>query len=271
MMVIRDFSFEYLFLDRSGQVVERRAGQAQVFSEDLGGGLVLDMVHIPGGLFQMGTPGKLGYPDEHPLHPVSVPAFWLCRTLVTQAQWRAVMKKDLPFRCKGDFHPAEQVNWYDACEFCRRLSQRSGKKYRLPSEAEWEYACRAGTGTPFSCGETLTTDLANYVGEHTYADEPRGVYRHGTTDVGSFSPNPFGLFDMHGNLWEWCADAWFEDYNGASASANPRDQKGAKDRVVRGGSWHETPNHCRSAVRLRYAASEHDDYIGFRVALDWEE
>jgi formylglycine-generating enzyme required for sulfatase activity len=263
-----EISFESLTLDRSGQVVARMPGTARIFREDLGGGLSLEMVLIPAGLFQMGSPRYLGYPDEHPIHPVSVPAFWLGRTLVTQAQWRAVGCKKLPFRFQGDLRPVEQVSWLDAQEFCRRLNKHSGRTYRLPSEAEWEYACRAGTSTPFSCGETLTTDLANYVGEHTYADEPKGVYRHGTTDVGSFPPNPFGLLDMHGNLWEWCADAWSDDYAGASASATPRDVRGQADRVARGGSWHETPNHCRSAVRLRFAAAEHEDYIGFRVALD---
>jgi formylglycine-generating enzyme required for sulfatase activity len=266
-MNLTSFSFEFLTLDRAGQVVARTPGSAQPFRQDLGGGVVLEMVLIPAGMYQMGSPHHLGYPDEHPLHPVSVPAFYLGRTLVTQAQWRALGCKNLPFRFKGDLRPVEQVSWDDAQEFCRRLGKRTGLAFRLPSEAEWEYACRAGTGAPFSCGETLTTDLANYVGEHTYAAEPKGVYRHGATDVGSFPPNPFGLFDMHGNLWEWCADAWSEDYSGASVSAAPRGPAGAKERVARGGSWHETPNHCRSAVRLKFGASERDDFVGFRVAL----
>jgi formylglycine-generating enzyme required for sulfatase activity len=261
------FSFESLTLDRAGQVVARTPGAARLFREDLGGGLALDLVWIPGGIYQMGTPGRLGYDDEHPLHPVSVGGFWLGRCLVSQAQWRAVTGKERPFRFKGDQRPVEQVSWEDALAFCRRLGRRSGRDYRLPCEAEWEFACRAGTATPFSCGETITTDLANYVGEHTYAEEPKGVYRHGTTAVGSFPPNPFGLSDMHGNVWEWCADAWFPDYTGAPANAVPRDHPGALERVVRGGSWHETPNHCRSAVRLAYKAAERDDFVGFRIAL----
>lgn len=262
-------SYEFLTLDRTGEVIARGQGSARRLTEDLGGGVNLEMLWIPGGIFQMGSPRHLGYPDEHPLHPVIVPDFWLGRCLVTQAQWAALGCRERPFRGKGLQRPVEQVNWNDAREFCRRLSKRSGRAYRLPSEAEWEYACRAGTGTPFSCGETLTAELANYVGEHTFAGEPKGVYRHGTTDVGSFPPNPFGLSDMHGNLWEWCADTWCEDYSGASTGPAAREQKGSLERVARGGSWHETPNHCRSAVRLRYPAAEHEDYIGFRVALDF--
>jgi formylglycine-generating enzyme required for sulfatase activity len=156
-------------------------------------------------------------------------------------------------------------------EFCTVLAARTGRPYRLPSEAEWEYACRAGSTTPFHFGPTLTTDLANYVGEHTFGSEPPGVYRHGSTDAGSFPPNEFGLHDMHGNVWEWCADMWSEDYNSAPADGSPRvrrAERGIRRRVLRGGSWHETPGNCRSAVRLGLDASEGEDFVGFRVALD---
>lgn len=267
MLPTQSFEFETVTLDREGKEIERRSAAAQEWLEDLGGGLFLEMVSIPGGIFQMGSSGRWGYPDEHPIHPVSVGKFWMGRYPVTQQQWLAVTRKPVPFRCPGPLRPVERVSWMDAQDFCKKLANRTGRLYRLPNEAEWEYACRAGTGTPFSCGATITTDYANYVGEHIFDLEPKGIYRHGTTDVGSFLPNPFGLSDMHGNVWEWCADAWFDDYVGAPAVASVRDKSNTAHRVVRGGSWHETPNHCRSAVRLCYKAIEREDFIGFRVAL----
>lgn len=234
---------------------------------DLGKGQTLDLLAIPGGFFQMGSAGQSGYPDEHPLHIVSVPSFWLGRTAITQAQWLAVMGKLPPCRFKGEEKPVEQVNWNEARAFCARLSRRCGLALGMPGEAEWEYACRAGSPEPFSCGPTLTTDLADYVGEYIFAEEPKGVYRHGPSDAGSFPPNAFGLQDMHGGLWEWCADAWHEDYHGAPAGAAPWEETGAIYRAARGGSWHEPPQHCRSATRLKILASERDEMTGLRVAM----
>ena len=155
--------------------------------------------------------------------------------------------------------------------FCQALSarpeeKRAGRVYRLPTEAEWEYACRAGTNTPFWPGETLTTELANYVGERAYGAGPKGIYRHETTDVGSFPPNAFGLYDMHGNVWEWCADAWHDNYRGAPATAQSWEGAAASGyRVGRGGSWHDGPDLCRCAARLRLRADEGDDFFGFRI------
>jgi formylglycine-generating enzyme required for sulfatase activity len=262
-----EFSFETLTINEHGQVVERRPGTARQFSEELGGGVPLEMVAIPGGMFQMGSAGHTGYPDERPQHLVSVSPFLLGKAEVTQEQWQAVMGNNLPFRFVGPKLPVERACWTDGVAFCARLSEKTGRAYRLPSEAEWEYACRAGTAGPFYFGPTLTTDLANYVGEHTYAAEPKGIYRHTTTPAGSFPPNAFGLYDMHGSLWEWCADAWHEDYSGAPPDGSAWVERGAHFRVVRGGSWHETPAHCRSAVRLKFAQNERDDFVGFRVAL----
>jgi len=175
-----------------------------------------------------------------------------------------------PCRGQGASRPVDRVSWHDAMSFCKRLAALTGRSYRLPSEAEWEYACRAETITPFSCGETLTTDLANYCGEHTFRSEPKGVYRHGTTDVGSFPPNTYGLYDMHGNVWEWCADAWHDDY--VAAPVNAGAWTGAHDthnpaRVLRGGCWHDPPGLCRSAARLKQDAREAEDFFGLRVAL----
>jgi formylglycine-generating enzyme required for sulfatase activity len=161
----------------------------------------------------------------------------------------------------------DRVSWYDAREFCERLSERTGRVYRLPSEAEWEYACRARTTTPFYFGETITTDLANYVGEHIYRSEPKGIYRHETTEVGSFPPNAFGLYDMHGNVWEWCADAWHDNYVGAPADGSVWESRSGSQRVLRGGCWHDPPGLCRSAARLKHVPHEGEDFFGFRVAL----
>ncbi len=225
------------------------------------------MVSLSAGSFQMGSREGQGYDDERPLHYVRVPAFLIGRFTVTQEQWAAVMSWKPPYRCPGLRRPADRVSWDAADAFCRRLAALTGRPYRLPSEAEWEYACRAGSTTPFHYGPTLTTGLANYVGEHVFRDEPPGVYRHGATEVGAFPPNEFGLYDMHGNVWEWCQDAWYDDYNGAPGNGEARIQRGARRRVLRGGSWHETPGNCRSAVRLGLDAGEGDDFTGFRVAL----
>jgi formylglycine-generating enzyme required for sulfatase activity len=152
--------------------------------------------------------------DEGPQHRVTIQSFWMGKYPITQRQWQAVMGEN-PSYFKGDNRPVENVSWEDVVAFCQRLSEKTGKTYRLPSEAEWEYACRAGTTTPFYFGETITTDLVNYHGEYPYAAAPEGVYREETTEVGIFPPNAFGLYDMHGNVWEWCADPWHDNYNGA--------------------------------------------------------
>jgi formylglycine-generating enzyme required for sulfatase activity len=160
----------------------------------------------------------------------------------------------------------EKVNWHDAIEFCARLSKLTGREYRLPSEAEWEYACRAGTKTPFHFGETITRELANYDASNTYADEAPGEYREKTTPVGQFSPNAFGLYDMHGNVWEWCEDDYHDNYEGA-----PRDGSAwlsnNTTKILRGGSWILYPYRCRSAYRHSYDPRDYYYYffIGFRV------
>lgn len=256
-------------LDRKGQVRTRVAGSAQVLSISLGPGLTLEMAAIPGGIYQMGSAGPGSFEDERPLHLASIRPFYLGCTTVTQEQWLAVMGRLPAVRFKGSRRPIEQISWADARKFCQRLGNKSGVPIRLPSEAEWEYACRANTATPFSFGETLTTDVANFVGEgYRFAEEPPGIYRHGTSEVGSFPPNAFGLFEMHGNVWEWCADAWHDDYTGGPSTSSPWGGKEAEFRVARGGSWHEPPQHCRSATRLRVNAIEKDEFTGFRVAMD---
>jgi formylglycine-generating enzyme required for sulfatase activity len=156
------------------------------------------------------------------------------------------------------------VNWNNAVAFCQKLSQKTGKNYKLPSEAQWEYACRAGTTTPFYFGESITPDLVNYNGNYAYAAARKGKYREQTTDVGTFPPNAFGLYDMHGNVWEWCEDDWQENYINApingTALISPSNIK-----MLRGGSWVYNPGNCRSAYRYGSYLADNDDLIGFRV------
>jgi len=260
--------FEVVTVNNRGGVFERQDHKSTTFIEVLDSDVRLEMVEIPGGMFRMGTVGPQGYRDEKPSHNVWVKPFLMSKYPVTQQQWKAVMKKELLYRCKGPNRPVDRVSWKDAIEFCKRLSSRTRKEYRLPGEAEWEYACRAGTSTSFHYGETIITELSNFVGEHTFQLEPKGVYRHGSTNVGLFPPNAFGLYDMHGNVWEWCQDDWHDDYSGAPNDGSTWiNRKETTYKVMRGGSWHEPPQNCRSATRLRMEMSEAEDFFGFRIAL----
>jgi eukaryotic-like serine/threonine-protein kinase len=165
----------------------------------------LEMVAIPGGKFLMGSPSSepKRSDDEGPQYEVSVQPFYMGKYAVTQAQWAAVMGNN-PSKVKVPNHPVEQVSWNDAIQFCQKLSIQTGHNYRLPSEAEWEYACRAGTTTPFYFGETISSAIANYDGTRVYGNEAKGEYWEETMGVGSFPPNAYGLYDLHGNVWEWC-------------------------------------------------------------------
>ncbi|NJL88217.1 MAG: formylglycine-generating enzyme family protein [Leptolyngbyaceae cyanobacterium SM1_1_3] len=165
------------------------------------------------------------------------------------------------------------MSWYEAVEFCARLSKQTGQEYRLPSEAEWEYACRAGTKTPFYFGETITTELVNYNGNYTYKNAPKGKYREQTTSTGTFPSNAFGLYDMHGNVWEWCLDHWHENYTGAPSDGSAWLSSGESNlRLLRGGSWCYLPSDCRSAYHNGGDPDIRDDSLGFRVACStlWE-
>jgi formylglycine-generating enzyme required for sulfatase activity len=289
------FSFETIQLNRRGEVEQHSTGENRQSIETLPDGVPLEMVSVPAGFFQMGSRGEGGYEDEMPVHPVFLNAFWIGKYPVTQRQWRAVMGRLPDCRFHGEDLPVDTICWRDAAAFCERLSKAAGVRYALPSEAQWEYACRAGTTGPFSFGETLTTDAANFVGEHTYREAPAGVYRHGTTNIGSFPPNRWGIYDMHGNVWEFCADGWSENYLGApvdgsahmAASGSSRQARPFRladlfssasresnrwggtgttgVRVARGGSWHEPPLHCRSAVRLKVAEDDRMEYYGLRI------
>ena len=260
---------EVVTVNKFGEIIQRQQPIARYFTEDLGNGVILEMAAIPGGTFMMGSPeneeGRL--PDE-PQHQITVPSFFMGKYPVTQAQYQTIMGTN-PSYFKGSNRPVEQVSWNNAVAFCQKLSQKTGKNYRLPSEAEWEYACRAGTNTPFHFGETITTDLANYGGNYTYGQGPQGVCRKGTREVGSFGlANNFGLYDMYGNVWEWCQDNWHTNYEGAptDGSAWLDNKKRKNARLLRGGSWDDDPGYCRSAFRIGDILDyDYDNYIGFRV------
>jgi formylglycine-generating enzyme required for sulfatase activity len=256
-----------------------------------------NMIRINGGTFQMGSPtDEVGGIRDELQHSVMVSSFYIGKYLVTQKEYREVMGTN-PSRFIGDNLPVEQVSWFDAVEFCNRLSQREGltpaytidksrsdpnymiisdkvkwlvtlnqnaNGYRLPTEAEWEYACRAGTTTPFSTGNNITTNQANYDGNRPYNNYAKGIDRQTTTPVGSFSPNPWGLYDMHGNVREWCWD--WKGYYSSEAQTNPHGSASGASRVFRGGSYVDRGQELRSASRGSIAyPSDRYSYYGFRL------
>ncbi|MFO0099655.1 MAG: SUMF1/EgtB/PvdO family nonheme iron enzyme [Aphanizomenon sp.] len=237
------------------------------FTEDLGKGVKLEMIAIPGGTFLMGSSENESErrDDESPQHQVTVPSFFMGKYPLTQAQYQAIMGSN-PSYFKGNNRPVERVIWDDAVTFCQKLNQKTGKNYRLSSEAEWEYACRAGTETPFSFGENINPDLVNYDGNYPYKSAPKGKYRKQTTDVGTFPPNAFGLYDMHGNVWEWCQDDWHKNYTNAPTDGSAwNNQIGSSYKLLRGGSWYSGAGYCRSADRFSNSRGYRYEDCGFRV------
>ena len=282
-------------------IIRRQQATAQYFTEDLGSGVALDMVLILGGSFLMGTEDEEierlvkeydqeWFEAERPQHKVNVPSFFMGRYPITQAQWRIVagyeqVERTLEFDpsdFKEDYEeierwqrPVENISWSNAVEFCNRLSKKTKREYRLPTEAEWEYACRGGTTTPFHFGETISTELANYrgtdwdVGDKVYPGNygrgEKGIYREQTTPVGYFKvANNFGLSDMHGNVWEWCEDDWHENYEDAPTDGSAWVLRVGSIKVRRGGSWGR-PDDCRSATRISTSRDYRGSDIGFRV------
>jgi formylglycine-generating enzyme required for sulfatase activity len=228
------------------------------FIEDLGGGVQLEMIYIPGGIFEMGDYD--GNASEKPPHQVNINPFYLGKYVFTQEQYQAV-KGTNPSKFQGAKRPVEQVNWNQTMEFCKKLSQKTGKNYRLPSESEWEYACRAGTKTKYYFGddEKQLGDYAWYDGNSNWETHP----------VGQKKPNQFGLYDMHGNVWEWCSDRWHENYYNTLTDGSSWETGTDNNRVRRGGSWSFSAALCRSAFRLRYSPGFYLRNLGFRVALDF--
>jgi formylglycine-generating enzyme required for sulfatase activity len=283
-------------------ITQTRIHRGKYFTEKLDDTIGLDMMLIPSGSFMMGQTEaekkeiirlydeeeyQKYFLREQPRHPVNVSSFFMGKHAITQAQWRIVatdypqvtqeLDSDLS-NFKGDNLPVEQVSWDDAQEFCARLSNHTKRNYRLPSEAEWEYACRAGTTTPFHFGETIDATLANYCAQDREISKKNypgiydrgilGEYREKTTEVGTFSANSFGLYDMHGNVLEWCEDDFHSDYRDAPKDGSAwveSDRENAR-KLLRGGSWNNTPVNCRSASRYDFTRVIRDDLVGFRVS-----
>ena len=263
-----------------------RLGVPKELALDCGNGVEMTFVLIPSGEFVMGSrdseaevarKSNLPYrvdadlrQAEHPPHRVRITrAFYMSVTEVTRAQYVAVTGGALQ-DVDGPTHPVAWVSWEGAVAFCRQLSGRSGRAVRLPTEAQWEYACRAGTATPFHTGETISTDQANYHGHGIYGDGRKGVFRGQATPVGSFPANAWGLHDMHGNVYEWCTDWSDGDYYATSAVDDPQGPSLGATRIIRGGSCDNVPAFVRSAFR-NWAPPEHlGDTLGFRVVVDLE-
>ncbi len=274
---------------------EKFKGSAQFYQEKLPNNIGLEMVYIPGGSFIMGSPPQeLNRCDNETQHLVTLKPFFMGKYPITQAQWKAVanlpkIALDLngdPSNFKGNDRPVEQVSWDQAIEFCQRLSKHTGKIYTLPSESQWEYACRAVTShqlpvtneqlaikewnekyhQPFYFGENITPELVNYDGNNPYGDAQKGEYRQQTTKVGQFNPNNFGLYDLHGNVWEWCLDQYQESYQKCPKDSSAYINNSDNDvRILRGGSWSNLARYCRSAYRSRRDSGNIYSRLGFRV------
>lgn len=259
------FEFETVTVNARGQELNRRRQQTSSYMEYLNQQVRLEMVAIPGGTFLMGAAesGNEGF-WPYLQHRATVAPFFMSKYPITQAQWIAIarlapVKRPLPLNpsyFQGSNRPVEQVSWYDAMEFCARLSRLTTLPYRLPNEIEWEYACRAGTLTPFHFGQTITPELANYNGTYAYQEgSPRGLFRQETTPVGSYNfANSFGLYDMHGLVWEWCNYTEWRD-----------EDEPFLPLVLRGGSWFSNPRQCHSSFRCSMDAMARSNDVGFRV------
>ena len=285
---LKQWKFQTIEVNDRAEVIAKPDRTVQTFEEEIAENLSIKMIIVPGGSFLMGSPEDEldSYSDEKPQHLVTVPSFAIGQFVVTQAQWKTIanlpkVKQKLnpsPSFHSGDDRPVERIDWFEAVEFCNRLTRLTRKLYRLPSEAEWEYACRAGTTTAFNIGPTIATDFANYRGKDDvredqtisgrYGEGPEGVYRGKTTPAETFPASNFGLFDTHGNVWEWCADDWHENYDGAPIDGSVWDASNdSGSRVTRGGSFGLAPQLCRSAIRNSFPSGFRNSFLGFRILL----
>ncbi len=294
------YEFDVIAVNDHGRERERRRERARFYLEGLKGGLNLEMVEVPAGMFLMGSnDAQLAKAEisfsrgssrenkveinarlrtEAPQRMVKVSGLFMSKYEVTQAQWRAVaglpkINMELmsdPSQFKGGNRPVEQVSWEEAIEFCERLSRATGRRYRLPTEAEWEYAARAGTNSAFSMGDNISPELVNYHGKQPYGSASKDSPRQHTVAVGGLGvANAFGLYDMHGNVWEWCLDSWHNTYTGAPTDSSAWEEDGAKGiHVLRGGAWDSSAGECRSTGRRQAAFSLRLNSIGFRVVAE---
>jgi formylglycine-generating enzyme required for sulfatase activity len=265
---------------------------------------IAEYLFIKGGIFLMGSPeSEVGREKKEPQHQVKVSDFYIAKYPVTIAQFETFImesnyqtdadkgggskiwtgkdwqtKTGVNWRCdvkggeqKDKQHPVIHVSWNDATEYCKWLSKKVNAIFRLPTEAEWEYTCRAGTTTPFNTGDNLTTEQANYDGNYPYNKNPKGKYLQKTTPVGSYPPNAWGLYDMHGNVYEWCqdwySDKYYDEYKKKGIVENPAGPENGSDRVLRGGIWRGGAQYCRSAYRYSDAPINRNDYYGFRLVF----
>ncbi|MBF0370197.1 MAG: SUMF1/EgtB/PvdO family nonheme iron enzyme [Magnetococcales bacterium] len=270
-----DLATENLPVEQSPEEVDRESASPPLYNppsnqlwRDATTGMAF--VQIPGGCDKMGS--NHGDFDEAPVHDICLDSYWMGRHEVTQGQWNAVMgagNNPSKFR-QGDNYPVETVSWKDVQGFIQRLNTMGPDQFRLPTEAEWEFACRVGKAAPFHFGGTITASQANYNGTYTYKNESPGEYRRATTPVGQFPPNGFGLFDLHGNVYEWVADQYEKDYYGNSPRDNPQGGNSLDDfRILRGGAWYSNPGNLRCSYRYRGRADNRNYGNGFRlVRLD---
>ena len=248
-----EITFETAFIDNNKNI-RRKTRKVRQLVETLPNDVKLEMIYVPGGTFMMGSYDEAN--NEKPVHSVTLKPFLVGKYPVTQAQWEAIMGSN-PSNFKGANRPVETVTWEDAMQCCARLSQLTGHHYRLLSEAQWEYACRAGSVTKYGFGEIITPELANY--------NASGIKQ--TTDVGKYPANAFGLYDMHGNVWEWCEDVWHENYVGAPGDGSAWIAGGDSTyHLIRGGSWINNNSNLRCATRDRYMTLHGGNYRGFRFS-----
>ncbi|MCL2271679.1 MAG: formylglycine-generating enzyme family protein [Treponema sp.] len=248
----------------------------------------IEMVFISGGVFTMGSPGnEVNRNSDEFQRQITLGPFFIGKYTVTQAEYERIMgKSPSRFKKEGDNLPVENVTWFDAIEFCNKLSElekltpvyaitgtgnertvswnRNANGFRLPTEAEWEYSCRAGTNTAFNTGNNVGTYEANYDGKSPYNNNAAGAYIRKTVPVGSYQANEWGLYDMHGNVWEWCWD-WYGNY-AAGAQTNPIGPASGTYRVLRGGSWFDGGRNLRSAARFNYYPGNRNYFFSFRIA-----
>jgi formylglycine-generating enzyme required for sulfatase activity len=269
------YSFETVLLNEKGEITYRDMFGTASYLVELLEDQELYMLIIPGGEYGMGSSERKARTCEKPQHQVIIGNFLMSQHPITKAQWEIVASwpqinrrlNKRPSRDGSRDSPVVKVSWYDAIEFCDRLSLKTGNAYRLPTEAEWEYACRAGTETLFHFGQTITSSYVNYDATIAYRSEVQGPYRRKRTPVNEFQyPNRFGLFDMHGNVWEWCMDHWHNTYMSAPSNGQAWIDPKSSIRLIRGGSWSSEPQLCTSYYR--YSHNESDNLandVGFRV------